>query len=413
MPGNRVEDLVRTLAPQVLAVLARRSGDFGAAEDAVQEALIAAVQHWPSSGVPENPRGWLLQTASRRLIDLFRSDQARRRREDTVAAEPPAAEVPDRDDTLTLLFLCGHPSLTPASAIALTLRAVGGLTTAEIASAFLVPETTMAQRISRAKAKIKKSGEPFRMPAAEERAARLGSVLHVLYLVFNEGYTSSAGGSLHRTELSTEAIRLARLLYTTLPDDGEVAGLLALMLLTDARRPARTGPDGDLVPLADQDRARWDRSLIREGVALVTEALSHGGAGEYRLQAAIAATHDIALRADDTDWPRVLALYGRLEALTGNPMVTLNRAIATAMVHGPSAGLEVLAPLDDRLPGHHRLAAARAHLLELSGSRAEAIRHYDTAAARTANTAEQRYLTLRAARLRMGDSTLRSPNGTE
>ncbi|MGW7533554.1 RNA polymerase sigma factor [Amycolatopsis sp. NPDC054798] len=413
MSRAEVEDLVRTLAPQVLAVLARRSGDFGAAEDATQEALLAAAQHWPAEGIPENPRGWLLQTASRRIIDSFRSEQARRRREDTAAAEPRAAEVPDRDDTLTLLFLCAHPSLTSASAIALTLRAVGGLTTAEIASAFLVPETTMAQRISRAKAKIKKSGLPFRMPAADERQARLRSVLHVLYLVFNEGYTSSGGGRLHRTELSAEAIRLARLLHAALPDDGEAAGLLALMLLTDARRPARTGPDGDLIPLADQNRALWDRSLIREGVALITAALTHDGIGEYRLQAAIAATHDLALRAEDTDWPRVLTLYTRLEALTGNPVVTLNRAIATAMVHGPDAGLAMLAGLDDRLPGHHRLAAARAHLLELAGEREEAIRHYTAAAARTGNTAEQRYLTLRAARLRAIHSTSRSPIGTE
>ncbi|MER6877844.1 DUF6596 domain-containing protein, partial [Amycolatopsis sp. NPDC000673] len=357
--------------------------------------------------------GWRSAAASRRIIDSFRSDQARRRREDTVAAEPRAADVPDRDDTLTLLFLCAHPSLTSASAIALTLRAVGGLTTAEIASAFLVPETTMAQRISRAKAKIKKSGLAFRMPEADERQASLRSVLHVLYLVFNEGYTSSGGRRLHRTELSAEAIRLARLLHAALPDDGEAAGLLALMLLTDARRPARTGPDGDLIPLADQDRSQWDRSLIREGVALITAALTRDGIGEYRLQAAIAATHDIALRAEDTDWPRVLTLYTRLEALTGNPVVTLNRAIATAMVHGPDAGLAMLAELDDRLPGHHRLAAARAHLLEMAGEREEAIRHYTAAAARTGNTAEQRYLTLRAARLRAGHSTSRSPIGTE
>jgi len=413
MSGDRVEDLMRTLAPQVLALLARRYGDFGAAEDATQEALLAAARHWPAEGVPENPRGWLLQTAGRRFIDGFRSDQARRRREDTVFAEPAPVEVPDQDDTLTLLFLCCHPSLTPASAIALTLRAVGGLATGEIASAFLVPETTMAQRISRAKAKIKKSGLPFRMPVPADREARLESVRHVLYLVFNEGYTSTAGRTLHRTELSAEAIRLTRLLHAALPDDGETAGLLALMLLTDARRPARTGADGALIPLAEQDRTRWNRALIREGVALITAALAQGGAGEYRLQAAIAATHDIALRAEDTDWPRVRTLYTRLETLTGNPIVTLNRAIATAMVHGPAAGLTLLDGLDDRLPGHHRLAAARAHLLELAGQPAEAVRYYRAAAARTANTAEQRYLTLRAARLRTAHSTDSSPKAAE
>ncbi|MEU4667992.1 DUF6596 domain-containing protein [Amycolatopsis sp. NPDC023774] len=400
MAADHVEDLLRTLAPQVLGVLARRFGDFDAAEDAVQEALLAAALHWPGDGVPDHPRGWLIQAAARRLTDAHRSDEARARRELAVFAEPAGAEVPDEDDTLTLLFLCCHPALTPASAIALTLRAVGGLTTAEIAGAFLVPEATMAQRISRAKGKIKASGVPFRLPADDERAARLKPVLHVLYLVFNEGYTSSAGTSLHRTELSGEAIRLARLLHGVLPEDGEVTGLLALMLLVDARRPARTGPDGDLVPLADQDRALWDRSLIREGVSLATAALSAGPAGEYGLQAAIAASHDIALRAQDTDWPRILALYQRLDTSADNPMVTLNRAIATAMVHGPATGLDLLATLDERLAGHYRLDAVRAHLLERAGETAAAIRCYEAAAARTTNAPERRYLTVRAARLR-------------
>ncbi|MEV0072542.1 DUF6596 domain-containing protein [Amycolatopsis sp. NPDC050768] len=405
MTADRVEDLLRTLAPQVLGVLARRFGDFDAAEDAVQEALLAAALHWPGDGVPDNPRGWLIQAAARRLTDAYRSDEARARRELAVSAEPGGAEVPDEDDTLTLLFLCCHPALTSASAIALTLRAVGGLTTAEIAGAFLVPEATMAQRISRAKGKIKASGVPFRLPAGDERAARLKSVLHVLYLVFNEGYTSSAGASLHRTELSGEAIRLARLVQRVLPtvlpqSSGEVTGLLALMLLTDARRPARTGPDGDLVPLEDQDRALWDRSSIREGVSLATAALSDGPAGEYGLQAAIAASHDIALRAQDTDWPRILALYQRLETLADNPMVTLNRAIATAMVHGPTTGLDLLATLDERLAGHYRLDAVRAHLLERAGETAAAIGCYEAAAARTTNAPERRYLTVRAARLR-------------
>ncbi|WP_326834333.1 DUF6596 domain-containing protein [Amycolatopsis rhabdoformis] len=394
------EDLLRTLAPQVLGVLARRSGDFGAAEDAVQEALLAAAQHWPVDGVPDNPRGWLIQAAARRLTDRFRSDEARARRELAVFAEPAGGQVPDQDDTLTLLFLCCHPALTTASAIALTLRAVGGLTTAEIAGAFLVPEATMAQRISRAKGKIKASGEPFRLPAAAERAARLKSVLHVLYLMFNEGYTSSTGDSLHRTELSGEAIRLARLLHAVLPEDGEVTGLLALMLLSDARRPARTRPDGELVPLEDQDRSRWDRALIREGVPLATAALSAGPAGEYALQAAIAAAHDIALRAEDTDWRSILALYERLEQLGDNPMVTLNRVVAVAVVHGPAAGLDLLATLDERLAGHHRLDAVRAHLLERAGAPEAAIRAYEAAAARTTSLPERHYLTVRAARLR-------------
>jgi RNA polymerase sigma factor (sigma-70 family) len=405
MPGEGAEDLLRTLAPQVLGVVARRFRDFDAAEDAVQEALLAAAQSWPSDGVPGNPHGWLIQAAVHRLTDRLRSEQARRRREDAVAQEPPPADVADTDDTLVLLFLCCHPALTPASAIALTLRAVGGLTTAEIAGAFLVPEATMAQRISRAKARIKASDVPFRLPGDGERETRLRSVLHVLYLVFNEGYTSSAGGRLHRAELSGEAIRLARLLHGMLPSDGEVTGLLALMLLTDARRPARTGPSGELVPLAEQDRAKWDRAQIREGVALVTEALARGDAGEYRLQAAIAAAHDIAPRVEDTDWHQILRTYRLLERMTDNPVVSLNRAIATAMVHGPTAGLALLAALDDRLAGHYRLDAARAHLLELAGDVTAAVRHYDAAAARTANTPEQRYLMTRAARLRKSFSS--------
>jgi RNA polymerase sigma factor (sigma-70 family) len=401
MAGEEVEDLLRTLAPQVLGVVARRFRDFDAAEDAVQEALLAAARHWPSGGLPDNPRGWLIQAAVNRLTDRLRSDQARRRREDAAALEPAPPDVPDTDDTLVLIFLCCHPALTPASAIALTLRAVGGLTTAEIAGAFLVPEATMAQRITRAKARIKASDIPFRLPAAEEREARLRSVLHVLYLVFNEGYTSSAGGRLHRTELSGEAIRLTRLLHAMLPADGEVTGLLALMLLTDARRPARTGPSGELVPLAEQDRTKWNRAQIREGVALVTEALALGDAGEYRLQAAIAAAHDIAPRVEDTDWDRILRTYRLLERLTDNPVVTLNRAIATAMVHGPAAGLALLETLE---LGGHRPDAVRAHLLELAGDVDGAVRHYDAAAARTTNTPEQRYLLTRAARLRSSKS---------
>jgi RNA polymerase sigma factor (sigma-70 family) len=399
--GAGIEDLLREQAPQVLGVLVRRFGDFGSAEDAAQEALIAAARHWPAEGVPANPRGWLIQTAVRKMTDQLRSEQARRRREDAAAmAEPPAVDVTGRDDTLILLFMCCHPALTPASAIALTLRAVGGLTTAEIAKAFLVPESTMAQRISRAKQRIKASGVPFGMPEGEERAPRLRSVLHVLYLIFNEGYASSIGADLHRTELSGEAIRLARMMHATLPGDGEVTGLLALMLLTDARRPARTGAGGELIPLAEQERARWDRELIAEGTALITGALAQRVAGEYQVQAMIAAVHDEAASVEDTDWPQILTLYGLLERMTGNPMVALNRAIAAAMVHGPAAGLKLLEPLDEPLAGHYRLDAVRAHLYEMAGDTQAATAHYRAAAARTTSIPERQYLTTQAARLR-------------
>ncbi|CCH29948.1 sigma-70 family RNA polymerase sigma factor [Actinosynnema sp. NPDC047251] len=394
-----LEDLLRELAPQVLGVLARRSGDFAAAEDAVQEALLAAFVHWPGDGVPDNPRGWLIQVATRKLTDLVRGEAARRRREDATSAEPPPGEVSERDDTLIVLFLCCHPALTPASAIALTLRAVGGLTTAEIANAFLVPESTMAQRISRAKQAVKKAGSAFAMPGPHEWAQRLRSVLHVLYLIFNEGYTSSTGGALHRTELSGEAIRLARAVHALLPEDGEVAGLLALMLLTDARRPARTGPDGELVPLERQDRSLWDKALITEGVDLIMVATARGAIGEYQLQASIAALHDDALRAEDTDWPQILAMYRLLERMSDNPVVSLNRAVAAAMVHGPETGLALVAELEPRLPGHHRLAAVRAHLYEKAGDPVRAVEHYRAAAARTTSTPERRYLLDQAARL--------------
>jgi len=406
-----LQHLLRDLAPQVLGAVARRHGDFAAAEDAVQEALIAAALQWPASGVPANPRGWLYHVALRRITDHLRSDLARRRREETVAGElwaewafvpPPDVEVGvDADDTLVLLFMCCHPALTPASAIALTLRAVGGLTTAQIANAFLVPEATMAQRISRAKAGIKASGVPFSMPEGAERAGRLGAVLHVLYLVFNEGYTSSTGATLQRPDLADEAIRLSRAVHALLPEDGEVAGLLALMLLTDARRAARTGPGGELIPMDEQDRSLWNPALIAEGVALVSAALSRGAVGAYQLQAAIAAVHDEAARAEDTDWPQILALYQVLERISDNPMVSLNRAIAAAMVHGPRAGLELVAALDGdaRIAGHYRLDAVRAHLHERAGDPARAIAHYRAAAERTASTPERDYLTLKAARL--------------
>ncbi|PZF94079.1 RNA polymerase subunit sigma-24 [Micromonospora deserti] len=406
-----VEDLLRELAPQVLGVLARRFGDFATAEDAVQEALLAAATRWPAEGVPDNPRGWLIQVAYRRMIELVRGEAARRRREDLAARrEPdgrqtaPAADeefTADRDDTLILLFLCCHPALSPASAVALTLRAVGGLSTAEIAHAFLVPEATMAQRISRAKQRIRASGVGFRMPESAERQRRLASVLQVLYLVFTEGHTASLGPDLRRVDLSEEAIRLTRALHALLPADSEVTGLLALMLLTDARATARTGPSGELISLADQDRRRWDAAAIAEGVALVTRALARGPLGPYQVQAAIAALHDEAPSAERTDWPQILALYEVLERMCGNPVVSLNRAVATAMVHGPDAGLEALAALaaDTRLARHHRLPAARAHLHEMAGDRERAVADYRAAAALTTSLPEQRYLMMRAARL--------------
>ena len=406
------EDLLRGLAPQVLGALVRRYGHFDACEDAVQEALLAATVQWPDEGVPQNPRGWLATVASRRVTDQLRSDHARQRRENTIAARTPRGETvtpasdadrpADRDDTLTLLFLCCHPALSPASQLALTLRAVGGLTTAQIASAFLVPEATMAQRISRAKQRIKSTGMPFEMPAEAERADRLSVVLHVLYLIFNEGYTATSGPHLHRTDLTGEAIRLARAVHRLLPADGEVAGLLALMLLTDARRPARTRPDGSLVPLEEQDRSRWDQAAIKEGVALVTDALAHAPIGPYQLQAAIAAVHDEAPTSADTDWRQILGLYDLLERLAPNPMVTLNRAVAVAMVRGPDVALDLLATLDadDRVARHYRLAAVRAHLSEMAGDRSAALADYQTAARRTTSLPERRYLESRAARLR-------------
>jgi RNA polymerase sigma factor (sigma-70 family) len=410
MPDTEVEDLLRRLAPQVLGAVVRRYGHFDAAEDATQEALIAAATQWPDDGIPDHPRGWLITVAARRLTDLLRADQARQRREDTVARwvlpddwlAPAADTAPaGHDDTLILLFMCCHPALTPASQIALTLRAIGGLTTAEIARAFLVPETTMTRRISRAKQQIKDSAVPFRIPAAEERSARLAAVLHVLYLIFSEGYASTSGPSLQRTELAAEAIRLARIVHRLLPEDGEVTGLLALMLLTDARRPARTGPAGELIAMDDQDRNQWNAAQITEGVELVTTALASGPAGPYQLQAAIAAVHDEAPAADATDWPQIIALYELLMQLSDNPVVRLNHAVAVAMVHGPRAGLGLLVGLgaDQRMTEDHRLHAVSAHLLEMAGERDAARDAYLAAASRTSNLPQQRYLYARAARL--------------
>jgi RNA polymerase sigma factor (sigma-70 family) len=402
------EHLLRELAPQALGAVVRRFRDFTAAEDAVQEALIAAAAQWPRDGVPDNPCGWLIQVASRRMADHIRSEVARRHREQVAAEEAERLALPvdavtetGEDDTLVLLFMCCHPALTPASAIALTLRAVGGLTTAEIANAFLVPEATMAQRISRAKQSIKESGIPFQLPTTGERAQHLRAVLHVLYLIFNEGYTSSAGAELRRGDLSDEAIRLTRIVHNRQPHDTEVAGLLALMLLTDARRTARTGSDGALVPLAQQERARWDRQQIAEGIALLSAALPKGSVGPYQLQAAIAAVHDEAARAEDTDWPQILALYELLKRMSDNPMIVLNHAIAAAMVHGPRKGLELLGALDSdtRLAERHRLEAVRAHLLEMAGDLDGAVKHYRAAAGKTGSLPERDYLLLQAARL--------------
>ena len=400
---SNIEDLLRELAPQVLGALVRRTGQFDASEDAVQEALLAAARQWPKEGTPDNPRSWLLTVASRRLTDQLRSETARRRREETAAALelPVPDEASAHDDTLSLLFLCCHPSLSAPSQLALTLRAVGGLTTAEIARAFLVPEATMAQRISRAKERIRSTGATFAMPPSSERHERLGVVLHVLYLVFNEGYTASSGPELNRADLTTEAIRLARMLHELVPEEGEAAGLLALMLLTDARRAARSTADGWIVPLDEQRRELWNSDQIQEGVALLTETLGKVPVGPYQLQAAIAAVHDEAPTAQDTDWPQILALYEVLEQVSPSPVVTLNRAVAVAMVNGPLAGLALLGTLDgdDRMAHNHRLEAVRAHLLERAGELAAARDSYRKAARMTASIPEQRYLALKAAQL--------------
>jgi RNA polymerase sigma factor (sigma-70 family) len=409
--ARSVEHLLREITPQVLGALTRRHRDFGAAEDAVQEALLDASMQWPVECVPENPAGWLYRIALRRLSDHVRSESARRRREERVANELAAEEMqappvdeefePEQDDTLVLLFMCSHPSLTAPSAIALTLRAVGGLTTREIGAAFFVPEATMAQRISRAKQTITESNVPFSLPSAQERAGRLDAVMHVLYLIFNEGYASSSGETLQRVDLSSEAIRLARALRTSAPDSTETIGLLALMLLTDARRHARTGPAGELIPLDEQDRTRWDRSLIQEGTDLVTRAMTMGRVGPYQLQAAIAALHDEAPTSEQTDWAQISALYGLLERMSDNPMIALNRAVAIAMIEGPEAGLKRVNAIarDDRLKGHYRIDAVRAHLYERAGQSDLAIKHYRSAAGKTASLPERNYLLNKAGRL--------------
>ncbi|MGW4133028.1 RNA polymerase sigma factor [Amycolatopsis japonica] len=399
---RQVEALLRELAPQVIGLLVRKHGQFDACEDAVQEALLSAAQQWPEQGVPDSPKSWLTTVASRRLVDEWRSESARRRREENDALmDPTPVTVSDSDDTLTVLFLCCHPSLSAPSQLALTLRAVGGLTTGEIANAFLVPESTLAQRISRAKQTIKKAGAEFVLPPSAELGERLRVVLQVLYLIFNEGYTTSGGPDLHRADLTAEAIRLTRLLRRLMPEEDEVTGLLALMLLTDARRAARAGDDGSLVPLAEQDRTRWNAETIAEGVSLVSEALESGPVGPYQVQAAIAAVHSEAATAADTDWPQILALYDVLEKVSPGPVVTLNRAVAVAEVNGPEAGLELLATLDDdsRMSQTHRLDSVRGHLLELAGDTGAAREAYLRAAGKTASEPERQYLTRRAERL--------------
>jgi RNA polymerase sigma factor (sigma-70 family) len=407
--GRDVEDLLRSLAPQVLGVLLRRHQAFDLCEDAVQEALLSAAMDWPAKGTPDNPRAWLITVATRRLIDEVRSERSRREREDRLAFGAPPAELsrypgdgrePDRDETLALPLLCCHPSLTPPTQIALTLRAVGGLTTAEIARAFFVPEAAMAQRVSRAKQRIREAGATFALPPAEEVDGRIQAVCHVLYLIFNEGYTATAGEQVNRVDLTAEAIRLTRELHRLRPGDGEISGLLALMLLTDARRAARVDEAGELVSVADQDRSRWDHAAIAEGVALVTGALAGGPVGAYQIQAAIAAVHDEAATAEETDWPQVLALYELLDGIAPNPMATLNRALAVAMVRGPDDGLQLLDSLadDDRVARHHLLYAMRGHVLELAGSPGAARDAFEEAARRTASIPEKRYLRARAER---------------
>ena len=407
-----VEDLLRELAPQVLGALVRRHGQLDLCEDAVQEALFEASVEWEKSVVPEYPRGWLLTVATRRLIDHVRSDTARRRREERLVVGAPPAELAglgetadnDRDDSLVLLYMCCHPALNAPAQIALTLRAVGGLSTAEIAGAFFVPESTMGQRISRAKQRIRDAGAVFSIPPPEEIEERTRSVRHVLYLIFNEGYTSSSGPQVHRTELTTEAIRLTREVHRLRPLDTETTGLLALMLLTEARRPARITPGGDVVPLGEQDRRKWERGLIQEGVALVTGALSHGPVGSYQIQAAIAAVHDEAERVEETDWTQVLALYELLDQVSPNPMATLNRCVAVAMVHGPIAGLDLLVTLQDdpRVVQHHLFYAVRGHLLDMAEDHTAASEAFEVAARRTASQPEKRYLLKRSEQVLSG-----------
>lgn len=412
------EDLLRRLAPQVLGAVVRRYGNFDLAEDATQEALLAASLRWPQVGRPGDPKAWLITVASRRLTDLLRSEQARRHRENTVArwaltepgaSRPDELSAGDTGDTLVLLLLCCHPSLSVASQIALTLRAVGGLSTAEIARALLGSEQTVTRRITRAKKAIKDSGLPFALPSPDELEGRLNAVLRVLYLIFNEGYASTAGTVLIRVDLAQEAIRLARMLYAARPADSEVAGLLALMLLIHARHRARTAPDGSLIPMAEQDRGLWDQEAINEGVTLITAALPRGPVGPYQLQAAIAAVHDEAEEPEATDWRQITALYGVLLRLDDNPVVALNHAVAVSMVDGPRAGLELVQRLvtDTRINTDRRYHAVRGHLLEMAGDPAAALEAYRAAARAATNLQQQRYLNQQVNRLQVPPERIR------
>jgi RNA polymerase sigma factor (sigma-70 family) len=399
--GPELEHLLRTEAPQVLGALVRRFGHFDIAEDAVQDALLAAAQQWPTRGIPEHPRGWLIRVGYRRMIDQLRADQLRQRREYQLGSQPTPASIdePAADDSPTLVFLCCHPILSPVSQVALTLRAVGGLTTAEIAHAYGVTEVAMGQRISRAKQQIKSAGGRFVLPSAEEREHRLTVVLQVLYLIFNEGYAATAGEQLHRVDLTTEAIRLTRMLHRLLPDEPEVAGLLALMLLNDARRPARSTEAGDLVTMEHQQRELWDKALTAEGTALITAAMRRRQVGPFQLQAAIAALHNEAPSYAETDWPQIAALYARLEQLTPTLPVRLSRAVAVAMAYSPRRGLVLLDSLPDDPLIRQRERAVRAHLLELDGNTQQAAELFREAATLTDNLAERRYLEGRAKHL--------------
>ena len=396
---------------RVVAALARRFGDLDIAEEAAAEAFASAVGRWPADGVPPNPGAWLTTTANRKAIDRIRRENKRDDKQKEAQLlyddDPPEPLGAIDDERLRLIFTCCHPALAMETRMALTLRMVGGLTMPEIARAFLVQETTMGQRITRAKAKIKAARIPYRVPSAEDLPARVSSVLAVLYLVFNEGYLASAGRAVNRADLTTESIRLTRMLHLLVPSEGEVAGLLALMLLTDARRAARTTADGSIVPLDEQRRDLWNTNQISEGVALLTRTLGTVPVGPYQLQAAIAAVHDEAPTASETDWPQILALYEVLERVSPSPVVTLNRAVAVAMVHGPRAGLAVVGTLDadDRMAHNHRLESVRAHLLELAGDLTAARNSYRRAARMTASLPEQRYLALRAAKLAAGTET--------
>lgn len=414
MTGH-VEHLLRTEAPQVLGALVRRFGQFDTAEDAVQEALLAASRTWPADGVPDNPRSWLIRIAYRKMVDLLRSGQARHRREQEaglaeLASREPSRDAgppPDVDDSLTLLLLCCHPSLPATSQVALTLRAVGGLTTAEIAHAYGITENTMGTRISRAKQQLARAGARFTPPADNDWTSRTAAVTQVLYLIFNEGYTTSSGTELTRVDLTREAIRLTRLLHATLPT-AEVTGLLALMLLTESRRPARTSADGHLVPLEQQDRTRWDAELVQEGTALIDGVWNRQEAGPYQLQAAIAAVHAAAGSPERTDWPQIAALYLWLERLTPTAPVQLSRVVAVAHAYGPARGLALLDDLDrrhglERNPlTQQRERAVRAHLLQMTGDTAEAAALYREAASLTDNQLERRYLHDRADQLDRG-----------